>query len=219
MKKVLLAISVILISINNCYCDELDFVSQSDSIPSIYNNTINIQAIIDSLHPDGRHNICLFSMEGRDKFVKKLAINFQNGINPTVQTVYEACLTIYDTPGSFNDIGIDTCIDCVKAIVEHHNLLLLEKPLTFKTEDDYTKAVHARGFCSKRTVIDAPTHAAFKSECKEECKRMAIKNACVLKGYYYNILPFSVDCSCFSDANHLDFVPTWKDYKKLYNIK
>ncbi len=217
MKKVLLAISVILISINNCYCDELDFVSQSDSIPSIYNNTINIKAIIDSLYADGRHNICYFTMEERDKFVKNLAINFQNGINPTVQTVYEACLTNDDTPGSFYDI--DTCIDCVKAIVERHNLLLLEKPLTFKTEDDYTKAVHARGFCSERTVIDAPTHAAFKFQCEKECKRMAIKNACVLKGYYYPTLTFSVDCHCFSDANHLDFVPTWKDYKELYNIK
>lgn len=217
MKKVLLAISVILISINNCYCDELDFVSQSDSIPSIYNNTINIQAIIDSLHDYERHNVCYFTKEKRDKFVKNLAINFQNGINPTVQTVYEACLTIDDTPGSFDDIN--TCINCVKAIVKRHNLLLLEKPLTFKTEDDYTKAVHARGFCSERTVIDAPTSAISKSQCKKDCKRMAIQNACVLQGYYYYYPLTGVKCNCFNDSNHLDFVPTWKDYKKLYNIK
>ena len=217
MKKVLLAISVILISINNCYCDELDFVSQSDSIPSIYNNTINIQAIIDSLGAYGRDKVCFFNEEERDKFVKKLAINFQNGINPTVQTVYEACLIIDDTPGSFYDI--DACIDCVKAIVERHNLLLLDKPLTFKTEDDYTKAVHARGFCSERTVIDAPTSAAFKFECEKDCKRMAIQNACVLKGYMHGTISSSVECNCFWDYSHLDFVPTWKDYKKLYNIK
>ncbi len=218
MKKVLLAISVILISINNCYCDELDFVSQSDSIPSIYNNTINIQAIIDSLHNNKYRKGCNFTEKERDKFVKNLAINFQNGINPTVQTVYEACLIIDDTPGSFYDI--DTCIDCVKKIVEHHNLLLLEQPFTFKTEDDYTKAVHARGFCSEDTVIDAPFAAAFESECKKDCKRMAIKNACVLKGYFYpSYSSSSVKCDCFDDYHHLDFVPTWKDYKKLYNIK
>ena len=113
-----------------------------------------------------------------------------------------------------------------------------QKGKIFTSEQEYNDTLRAKGKC-RRDNSSSGVHNRNRSpntlnKCKEFCRDVAIANACFLEAVVFSRKNY-VDCSCddinqsikdnprdvdsFFNQNPYYFIPTWEDYKKLYNMK
>ncbi|MBO7066735.1 MAG: hypothetical protein J6W40_03880 [Alphaproteobacteria bacterium] len=117
-----------------------------------------------------------------------------------------------------------------------------QKGKVFTSEQEYNDTLRAKGKCLNRNTSSVMFSSTIKTRkgCEKYCKNVAIKDACYIEAtlfddgkHEYSEEEGETRCSCNSayEGNQIGdrmeqewfkdyfFMPTWEDYKKLYNIK
>ena len=153
------------------------------------------------------------------------------------------------TVSDYDSSNIEKAQMCITAIINNHNRIVQDeerikqerqsadwqKGKVFTSEQEYNDTLRAKGKCDYKNTTDPVAFGYGRNtrtlnKCKEYCRAFAISNACFLE-YVVFSRKDDVACICetlpsdmispseFYRKNPYFFMPTWEDYKKLYNIK
>ncbi len=118
-----------------------------------------------------------------------------------------------------------------------------KKGKIFTSEQEYNDTLRAKGKCEEsglypgkgNTGIMFSSTVRTRKECEKHCRNVAIKSACYIDATFfeYDKEEKTYRCTCNTIGGDLYdsyiegidvkkdyfFMPTWEDYKKLYNMK
>ncbi len=226
MKKVLVSIFIVLLSINSGYCDNVMFINDKTNSTDVMNSIISMKALLEAFGT--QDNKCHeLTTELKNDVSKLIAKSATQGQDITLSVIYSACISAY----SNENLPTTICNNCIKDIISIHNNYLGRSirsgELLFKSKQEYMNALLFNEKCPEHGLGETPIYAYSSKGCYDKCKERAIKQVCEIPFYLYNSK--SGQCLCEYeelkkydndyDLHIADIVPTWKDYKKLYNIK
>lgn len=232
MKKVFFCIFVIFLSIKNVLCNEQTYIHNATSSDEL-NKVIQLNAVLDAFqNTAGKCN--QFDTNIKNKISMVLSDLFLNDPTQiTVKTVLKSCISETADPIQ--------CYNCLDDIIANHNAIIKIKTTAnteYASKAQYEKELRLRGVCTfKNAGMGSLDFVLFCNTAPEKCenvhdvcKKVATEHACRLEKIYYTHIDNHKIYECgpggvatdFPDKAkeyNYNFIPTWEDYKKLYNIK
>lgn len=230
MKKVLSGLFAILISTTNGRCDTLTPIGYEFDSNEL-SKTISLNAVLAAFQEAaGKCN--QLDTQKKNKISNILyTLSSTDMRQITVKGVIDSCLSV---TGDFFQ-----CYNCLEDIITKHNAIVHIKstPNTkYTSKAQYDKELQIRGICtyknvgSKRGFISK--YSNFDIDPIEKCRKIAIQHACRIDKIYvytpdhdtytYECGPGGIVTGLYPKDTFdktINFIPTWEDYKKLYNIK
>lgn len=229
MKKILCILFGIMTFVSTGRSNGFRIVSDINDL----DKPINMMAVLEAFK-DTQNQCARIDTNNRNKISNKLSMVMLSSPDTkiiTVKGVILACIS------ATNESAL--CYDCMDAIITQHNEILRIKTTSmpeYTSKEQYERALKIRGGCTKENVnmdfhifVEPDPYEFNIDEAIEECKRVAIKKACILEELWkrYDTTDYEeYICGAGRESSEddyrqipINFTPTWEDYKNLNNIK
>ena len=231
----------------SAYSDDLGYISMASSTSDVMNSVISAGAIINAFSDNGACGFLSSDDKETVSHLVYGATIYPEVRDLTVDIVYSIFYNLLLDPAlsRYDSSNVGKVQRCLVAIIEKHNAIVRDaerqkqelqsaewkKGKIFTSEQEYNDTLRAKGMCDYENVTTGITFTDYRNirtlnECKKYCRDFATSNACSLE-YVIFSRKDGVPCECLKTTegirvfskNPYFFIPTWEDYKKLYNMK